>query len=277
MTHPRLSVSEMCTYPLPFSEELQLWDELELQHVGLLANKVDDYGRAKAVAALRERGITAVTVTTGHFDLSDPSSWDVTRAAFSSVVDLAAEVGGCVYCTPGRRDGHRSFDDLAAAFAAAIEPVAEYAAKQGVTLAVEPSLRTDVSFAHTLRDGIDLVQRAGISVIADLGNCWMERDVEATVRRAGPVLAAVQFADALYGSTAPPAAGKTLAAPPGGRAVPGDGDLAIDAFLRAALDVGYTGAFELEMVGPRIEAEGYAEALRRGVKRSSVMIEELLS
>ena len=26
--HPRLSVSEMCTYPLPFADELALWDEL---------------------------------------------------------------------------------------------------------------------------------------------------------------------------------------------------------------------------------------------------------
>jgi len=28
---------------------------------------------------------------------------------------------------------------------------------------------------------------------------------------------------------------------------------------------GYAGVFELEMLGPRIEAEGYASACRRGV------------
>jgi sugar phosphate isomerase/epimerase len=65
--------------------------------------------------------------------------------------------------------------------------------------------------------------------------------------------------------------------PPGGRAVPGDGDLRIDHFLRAALDAGYTGAFELEMVGPKIEAEGHESALRRGVERASALLEEVLS
>jgi sugar phosphate isomerase/epimerase len=47
--------------------------------------------------------------------------------------------------------------------------------------------------------------------------------------------------------------------------------------MRAALDAGYTGAFELEMVGPKIEAEGHADALRRGVERASALLEDVLS
>jgi sugar phosphate isomerase/epimerase len=268
VTHPRLSVHEICTWPIPFGEELKLWDELQVQHVGLMGNKVDEYGRAQAIAALGQRDITAVTITTGAFDLSEPDSWDVTRASFRDAIDLATEVGGCVYTIPGRRDGHRSFDDLADAFCQAIEPVKSYADDKGVRLAVEPSLRTDVSFANSLRDGLILIDRAGVSVIADLGNCWTERDVPGIVRGAGAKIAAVQFADALYGTSANPS--------PGGRAVPGDGDLAIGEFFRAALDAGYTGAFELEMVGPLIVEEGHLEATRRGVKRASAILDEVL-
>ena len=73
-------------------------------------------------------------------------------------------------------------------------------------LAIEPSLRTDVSFVHTLRDGTDVAERAGIDVIADLGNCWMERDVEDTVRRAGSRIAVVQFSDAVFGTIERPVA-----------------------------------------------------------------------
>ena len=98
-------------------------------------------------------------------------------------------------------------------------------------------------------------------MIADLGNCWMERDCEDTVRRAGARIAVVQFSDAVFGTTEQPS--------PGGRVVPGDGDLALDAFIEAALDAGYTGAFELEVVGPAIEAEGHAAALRRAVDRAN--------
>ena len=87
-----------------------------------------------------------------------------------------------------------------------------------------------------------------------------------SVRRAGSRIAAVQFADAVFGSPGQP--------PPGGRAVPGDGDLPISRFLEAALDAGYTGLFELEQVGPLIEAEGHREALRRGVERASALLEE---
>ena len=57
--HPRLSVSEMCTYPLPFGDELALWDELGVRQVGLLTNKVDAFGRDAAIAALRERSMRA--------------------------------------------------------------------------------------------------------------------------------------------------------------------------------------------------------------------------
>ena len=75
-------------------------------------------------------------------------------------------------------------------------------------MAIEPSLRTDVSFVHTLRDGLDVAEAAGIDVIADLGNCWMERDYEKTVRRAGARIAVVQFADAVFGTLQRTAAGR---------------------------------------------------------------------
>jgi sugar phosphate isomerase/epimerase len=185
----------------------------------------------------------------------------------NDAVDLAAEIGGCAYFTPGRRDG-RSFDELTASLAEAVAPCGEYARSRDVRIAIEPSLRTDVSFVHTFRDGLDVAEAAGIDVIADLGNCWMERDYEATVRRAGPRIAAVQFADALFGTSREPS--------PGGRAVPGDGDLPIRAFFEAALDAGYTGCFELEMVGPKIEAEGHEKALRRAVERANELLEEVM-
>jgi sugar phosphate isomerase/epimerase len=268
MTHPRLSVHEICTWPIPFGDELKLWDELEIRNVGLMGNKVDEYGRAEAISALSKRDIGVATITTGAFNLAEPDSWDATRASFRDAIDLAAEVGGCVYTIPGRRDGRRTFDDLAEAFTRAIEPAKAYAESKGVALAVEPSLRTDVSFANSLRDGLILIERAGVGIIADLGNCWTERDVPGIVREAGPRIAAVQFADALYGTSAQPS--------PGGRAVPGDGDLAIDEFFRAALDAGYTGPFELEMVGPLIIDEGHIEATRRGVKRASAILDGVL-
>ncbi len=218
MTHPRLSVSEMCTYPLPFADELELWDELGVRQVGLIMAKVDAHGRDAAVAALKARSMAAVTVIAARFDLSAAETWGATRMAINEAIDLAGDIGGCVYFTPGRRDG-RTFDELTASLALAVAPCAEYARSSGVRLAIEPSLRTDVSYVHSLRDGLDVAEQAGIGVIADLGNCWMERDYEKTVRRAGSRIGAVQFADAVFGTFEHPS--------PGGRAVIGDGDLPV--------------------------------------------------
>jgi len=268
MTHPRLSVSEMCTYPWPFGDELDLWQELRIHRVGVITAKLDAYGRDKAVSTLKERSMAAATVLTRNFDLSAPGTWEANRAEINAAVDLAGALGGCVYFTPGRRDG-RSFDELTGSLAEAVAPCVAYAAAKGVRLAIEPSLRTDVSFVHTLRDSLDVADAAGVGVIADLGNCWMERDYEATVRRAGSRIACVQFADAVFGTSQEP--------PPGGRAVPGDGDLPIDRFIEAALDAGYTGPFELEQVGPKIEAEGHESALRRAVERASRLLEEAMA
>jgi len=267
MLHPRVSVSAMCTFPWPFVEDLALWDRLGVRQVGLLASKVEAYGVDDAIEALRQRGMRATTVIGGGFHLADPDSWAGSRASVLRAIDLAAEVGGCTYVTTGRRD-RRSFDELCAAFADAIAPCVEHARSRGVALALEPSLRTEHSFVHSLRDGLDVVDRAGMAIVADIGNCWMERDVEATVRRAGERIAIVQLSDVVIGTPTEPA--------PGGRVVPGDGDLAIDRFVQAALDGGYTGAFEIELVGPRIEAEGYAAATRRAVARTSELLARVL-
>jgi hypothetical protein len=62
---------------------------------------------------------------------------------------------------------------------------------------------------------------------------------------------------------------------PGGRVHLGEGELPIRRLMRDVLDAGYEGLFDLEVLGPAIEAEGYAPALRRGVDRASSLLAEL--
>lgn len=260
MSHPRLSVSQMCTYPWTFAEDLALWDVLGLRRAGLLVNKIDDYGHEAAAVALGQRSIAASTLITSNFDLSAPASWDAARERLNGLVDLAAQVGGCPYFTPGPSDG-RSVPELTAALAVAVAPCVAYAESRGVRLAIEPTLRPDRSFVHTVRDGIRVAEVAGLALVVDLGNCWAEDGLAFTLRRAGSLISAVQICDVVSGD----------------RAVPGDGSLPVDAFVEAALAAGYPGAFELELLGPRIEAEGYAAATRRAVERMDTLLEKVLS
>jgi hypothetical protein len=57
--------------------------------------------------------------------------------------------------------------------------------------------------------------------------------------------------------------------------VPGDGAIPIKRMLDWALAAGYGGAFELELLGPRIEKEGYLEATTRAVANIEKILHSL--
>ncbi|MDT3440023.1 TIM barrel protein [Pseudofrankia sp. BMG5.37] len=267
MIHPRLSVSEMCTYPWTFAQELVLWDSLGLHHVGVLDAKLTAYGRDQAVEALTSRSLRLTTLITDQFDLGAPGTWEATRAEVNQAIDLAATRGGSVYLTPGTSPG-RSFDELACALADAAAPCVAHAAGRGVRLAIEPTQRTDRSFVHTLPEAAEVADRTGLALIVDLGNCWREPDLAAAIRQVGDRLATAQLCDVL--------AHERGGLPVGTRVVPGDGDMPVETFVHAVLDTGYTGPFELELVGPAVEAEGLDGATRRAVDRANTLLEKVL-
>ena len=63
----------------------------------------------------------------------------------------------------------------------------------------------------------------------------------------------------------------TLSTP--NRLVPGDGDIPLRRITDQLLDAGYEGVFDLELVGPKIEEEGY----RGAIARSCAYLSDLLS
>src|SRR3546814_7541044 len=92
---------------------------------------------------------------------------------------------------------------------------------------------------------------AGLGVCIDLCCCWSEAGLRATIERAIPRCGIVQVSDYVYGDRAMPC-----------RAVPGDGAIPIRTMLEWMLGAGYEGAFDLELLGPRIEREGRVAAVR---------------
>ena len=65
----------------------------------------------------------------------------------------------------------------------------------------------------------------------------------------------------------------TLSTP--ARLVPGDGDIPLERILGQVLAAGYEGRFDLELVGPAIEAEGYEVASLRAVAALGAMLDTL--
>jgi sugar phosphate isomerase/epimerase len=194
-------------------------------------------------------------VELGWWDLTDAATWPRQQDRLVAAVDAAAVVGGCLVLTTGPAHP-MEWDDAVAALDAAVTPVRDHAHARGVPLTVEPTsqLRLDLSFCITARDGVDLARALGIGVCLEMNSSFAERGLVDTLAGAMDVLVHVQVSDFVIGSLTSP-----------DRAVPGDGDIPLARLLGAIQALGYSGAYELEMVGPRIEAEGYASAITRGV------------
>lgn len=181
-------------------------------------------------------------------------------------VDFAAAVGArFVYVLTGGR-GSLSWEGAAERFADLIAPCKAAAGNTGVTLLVENAspFNADIHIAHTLTDTIALAEIAGIGVCIDIHACWTEAGLKQLIERAMPMTGLVQVSDYVLGDRTAPC-----------RAVPGDGTIPLNRILGDVLDAGYPGVFDLELVGPRIEAEGARAATTRAAETLSKMLTDL--
>jgi sugar phosphate isomerase/epimerase len=255
--HPRLSVSAVSSWRYTLDEDLALWADLEVDHVGLSFRKLEDAGIDAAVERVRAAGLRVSNIVElGWWDLVQPSTWDAQRERLCRGVDAAGALGGCLVLTTGPAIG-LEWDDAVARFGDALAPVAEQAEAHEVPMLVEHTgaLRIDLSFCTTFADGADLARAVGIGLCMEVSSCFAERALAARIAAAADVLGHVQLSDFVVGSLCTP-----------DRAVPGDGDIPLERIVAAVVDAGFAGAFELELVGPRIEDEGYAGAIRRSVE-----------
>jgi len=264
--HPRLSVSAVSSWEWSLDEDLAFWSDAGIDHVGLSFRKLEEAGLDSAVARVRDAGLrVSNTVELGWWDLGASSTWPRQQDRLLGAVAAAEALGGCLVLTTGPAGG-LEWDAAADALDEAIEPVRSAAEGVGVLLTVEHTgpLRLDLSFVTSLRDVIDLARRLGVLACVELNSCFAERGLAATLIEGRDVLGHVQLSDFVIGSLCTP-----------DRAVPGDGDIDLERIVGAVLAAEYTGSFEIELVGPRIEAEGYAPAIRRAVAYVDALLTQL--
>jgi sugar phosphate isomerase/epimerase len=239
--HPRLCVSQISSWGWSIEEDLAFYAETGVHTVGVALRKLagaDDVERI-AAAGLRVADVIGVG-----------------QARVREGLDVAARLGAPTVVLTTGPAGTRPWEVAADAFAEAMAPIVDRARATGVDLALEHtnSLRADVGFVHTLRDAVDLARRLDIGVCMEVNACWGERRLGETITDGIDRIRLVQVSDYAIGTTTTP-----------DRLVPGDGDIPLERILGQLLDAGYEGLFELELVGPRIEAEGYRSAILRSL------------
>ena len=265
--HPRLSVHAVSSASFSLTEDLALWRRMNVDHVGISLRKVVAAGWDNGLVAVRsaQLRISSMLWPTA-FSLADPSRWEPEQVAAVRAVDAAAEAGaGCVAMTAGP-PGRLLTDEAIGRFRTAAAPVLAHAEKRGVAVALEHNspLRRELGFLHTLTDMVAFGRETGVGICVELNNCWTEWRLSELFRRGVDLFRVVQVSDYVIGTTSTP-----------DRAVPGDGDIPLEPILGMLLEAGYQGPFELEILGPRIEAEGYESAIRRGAEWLSTTLDRL--
>ncbi|MBO0677299.1 TIM barrel protein [Mycolicibacterium sp. S2-37] len=251
--HDRLSVHSVTFSGAPLAELHDFWRTAGLNRLSLVDLQLSDPGLAPLIA---EHGYRTHAVC--HvFSSAD---------ALLRVIDASAEIGATmVYLLTGGR-GALNWEQAADRFCTAVAPCVSAARGAGVALAIEnaSSLYADIHIAHSLRDTITLAEAAGLDICIDLFHCWAEAGLETLVDRALPRTRLIQLSDYVLGDRSLPA-----------RAVPGDGAIPVEGFLEHVLAAGYRHGFDLELIGPRIESEGRAQAALRAGRTVTAMLDRL--
>jgi sugar phosphate isomerase/epimerase len=248
-----VSVNSICSMTQSFAEDIALWADLGIDNVGLISPKLETAGWQLARQSVGDAGLVVSSMSC-YMDGMVPS------------IEFSADVGARILYTVTGTAGATTWERAAEAFCAEIAPFVARADALGVRLAVEPTnpLRTDVSFVHCVRDAIDLARMAGTGIVVDFYSAWYERGLDELVRKNIDVVALVQICDYALGTFDMP-----------NRCAVGDGDIPVERLLGLVLDAGYEGPFDLEILGPRIEEEGYRAPIARSVARASEMLDRL--
>ena len=186
------------------------------------------------------------------------------RGRLLEAVDLASALGAPILTVTTGPAGPLEWEEAAGACAEKRSaPSWRRPPGRGLRVALEQTLpiRPEVGFVHSFADTVVLARRLGALAVLEANYAFAERGLSDSLSEAGPLLGLVQLSDLVPPSTVVP-----------DRAVPGDGVIPLERIIHQVSAIGYDGPFELELLGPRIEAEGYEAACRRAVAHLSRML-----
>jgi sugar phosphate isomerase/epimerase len=252
--HRAISINTLSLAPAPLGDQIDMISRLGAGAISPDLEQLREAGIGTATRRLRDSGLAVATITHRSFAFADAEKTAAGRERLMQTLDVAVGCGAhSVIMTTGGRCG-LDWREAAELFADAMAPCAEAARAAGISLGIEPTshLYADVSIAHRLADTVALARAAGIGVMIDLFACWTDSDIETAIAEAAPISPMVQVSDHVPGDRGLPC-----------RAVPGDGAIPLVRLVPAIVRAGFTGWFDLEIIGPRLQAEGHEAGLLR--------------
>jgi sugar phosphate isomerase/epimerase len=254
--HPRVSVNGMSTLRWTLAEDIAFYGSAGIGAAVIPFSKFKADPQA-GIDAIRASGLHVVSVPGPGAGALFIQGGEAVLEAFRPQIDAVSALNcKSLYFLAGPTPPRMSTDEAHGILVEALGPANAYARAKGVTLALEHnSVATrSTGFIHSLADAADLARDADIGICLELQNCWYERHLDRLFRENVDRFVVAQVSDFLVG--------EELRL---NRRVPGDGSMPLEWMLERLLDAGYDGYFDLEILGPSIEAEGYASAIGRSV------------
>jgi sugar phosphate isomerase/epimerase len=255
-------MSQVTTAGWSFARDVEEFAAAGAPAIGVSIAKLEREGVASAARRVREAGLRVSCLTSsGFFPLGDAAGERAALARTRGHLDAAAELGAdCLFVLPGSA-GALSWEEAAIRSRALLEALLPVAEQARVRLAVEPTsqLRMDLAFLHSFDEALDFAEGFGspwVGAVLELNNAWIERRLYDNIHRRTAGIAIVQVSDFKVG---------TMRASE--RVVIGDGDIPLRRICRALADAGYDGWYDIELLGPAIEAEGYDSVVPRAIAR----------
>lgn len=252
--HPRVSMNFVSAGALPLEEKIIFARESGVEAISLMISQLGerlDLG----VRAIRAARLRTVSVGGGVQSLIDNEA--ATLEALKPLIHVAHALEcPTAFFVTGPTPPRMPTSEACERLVGTLGPAIDYARSAGVQLGIEngsPATRS-IGFVQSLADAIGLSREAGLGLAVELQNCWYERDLERMFRENVDRFLIVQCSDFVVGEEV------RL-----NRRVPGDGSMPLGWMIGRLLDAGYPGYFDLEMLGPAIEEEGYASAISRGI------------
>lgn len=260
--HPRIALNTLSLEPAPLPAQVDAVARLGVGLVTPVDRDVHAHGLAGSARTIRDAGLGVAALTCTGFSFATPDEAEAGRRRMDRAIDAAHAIAAPAICmTTGPRGG-LAWPDAAHRFAEAIAPSAERARAAGIALSVEPvsHLFAHISIVHRLSDVVALVKAAGIRLGVDVFACWADADLDEALAAAAPLCSFVQINDYCLGDVALPC-----------RAPLGDGDVPLQRIASRIIAAGFTGPFDIEILGPRLAADRDA-----GLRRSIAKLNEII-
>jgi sugar phosphate isomerase/epimerase len=253
----RFSINELTTYRWTFEEDVEHYLAAGIQALAVWRHKLSDFGEEKGIELLNDSGLSVSSLQwAGGFTGSDGQSHQDSVADARAAIELAAAMRAeCLIVYSGSRSGHTN-NHARRLLTEALKSLLPVACEFGVPLAIEPipsrcgsewTFLTDIDETLQLLDQFDSPQ---FKLAFD--TCHFGHN-EAICERLGELasrIGIVHLADAKH----PPCVEQD-------RCRLGDGTIPLESMISSFVHAGYSGYFDVKLMGEEIEASNYAELI----------------